>query len=480
MEMELHRATRLLFASSALAAVASLPPTLLRAQAFGLNEIGSCAVSRAFAATASPCKDASTIFWNPAAATNLPGWSVTGGIAAIAVNGSFTADTSHRKWDADLPTEWVPHLFVNYHKPASSWAWGIGAYVPYGLTSQWTDDFPGRFSAKKASLKTIYVQPNVAYQITPNWSIGGGPIWGHSSVELIQGVDLAPIVTPAPGNPTFGQLGIAAGTEFARVRLKGSGDAFGAQIGIYGHPSPSWMVGARFLTPMTFKYNDADATFTQVSTGLVIGGTLAPPFSAGTPVDSLVACQFRTCGSAVGALTPQTADTKITHPAQFQGGVAYSGWRNWLIEGDYAWVGWKRFDVLPVTFNGPASANSRTLIEGYNNSSAIRLGAQYTTGYSGLQLRAGFAGVASAAPAETVTPLLPEQDRTYWTLGFGWPITSMWAVDGAYAHISTGGARGRIVERTTTSNTNATAAQLNSGVFDLSANIFSLTLKAFF
>ena len=133
-----------------------------------------------------------------------------------------------------------------------------------------------------------------------------------------------------------------------------------------------------------------------------------------------------------------------------------------------------------MTFNGPASANSRTLIEGYNNSSAIRLGAQYTTGYSGLQLRAGFAGVASAAPAETVTPLLPEQDRTYWTLGFGWPISSMWAVDGAYAHISTGGARGRIVERTTTSNTNATASQLNSGVFDLSANIFSLTLKASF
>ena len=160
--MELHRATRLLFASSALAASASLAPTLLRAQAFGLNEIGSCAVGRAFAATASPCKDASTIFWNPAAATTLSGWSVTGGVAAIAVNGSFTADTTSRKWDADLPTEWVPHLFVNYHNPTSSWAWGIGAYVPYGLTSQWTDDFPGRFSAKKASLQTFYVQPNVA------------------------------------------------------------------------------------------------------------------------------------------------------------------------------------------------------------------------------------------------------------------------------------------------------------------------------
>ena len=40
-------------------------PVALSAQAFGLNEIGSCAVARGFATTASPCRDASTIFWNP-------------------------------------------------------------------------------------------------------------------------------------------------------------------------------------------------------------------------------------------------------------------------------------------------------------------------------------------------------------------------------------------------------------------------------
>jgi len=40
---------------------------------------------------------------------------------------------------------------------------------------------------------------------------------------------------------------------------------------------------------------------------------------------------------------------------------------------------------------------------------------EYTTAKDGWKLRAGFAGVASAAPAETVTPLLPEQDRAYWT-----------------------------------------------------------------
>lgn len=464
--MKFHRATRLLFASAFLAA-----PIVAHAQAFGLNEIGSCAVARAFANTASPCKDASSIYWNPAATSQLSGWSFTGGVAAIAVKGSFTQDTTLRKYNADVPTEYVPNAFINYHAAGSKASYGLGFYVPYGLTSQWGDDFPGRFSAKKASLKTFYIQPNFAWQLTPNWSIGGGPIFGHSSVELIQSIDLSNVV--ATGSTTFGALGIATGTEFARADLKGSATAWGAQIGVQGKINQDWTFGARFMTPLEFKYDDADATFAPVATNLVIGGTLQAPFVAGTPVDALVGPQFTS-----GALVAQKASTKITHPAQVQAGFAYSGFKNWLLEGDYAFVGWKRFDVLPITFNGPANINNRVLIENYNNSSSIRLGAEYTTAKDGWKIRGGFSGVASAAPPETVTPLLPEQDRTYGTFGVGIPLMSNWAADLAYAHIFTAGARGRISERSNLVNTTATAAQLNTGRFDLSANVWSISLKA--
>lgn len=465
--MKFHRVSRLLLASAAMTA-----PMALHAQAFGLNEIGSCAIARGFATTASPCKDASTIYWNSAAATRLSGWSVVGGVAAISVKGTFQQDTTLRTWNSDIPTAYVPHFFVNYKAPTSKLAWGLGVYVPYGLTSQWTDDFPGRFSAKKASIQTIYVQPNLAWQFADNWSIGGGPIYGLSTIELIQAADLSSVATSA-GGPTFGQLGIAQGTEFARARVKGSDNGWGGQIALNGNPTPDWSVGARYMTSIKFNYNSADATFTQVPTGLTLGGSLTPPFTVGTPVDALVAPQF----SGSGALTPQKASTAITHPAQFQAGLAYSGVKNWLLEADYAWVQWSQFNELPVTFLGPAKVNNRVLIEDYHNSSAIRLGAEYAMTSDGWKLRAGFAGVQSAAPAETVTPLLPEQDRNYWTVGTGIPLFSHWTLDAAYARVATPGARGRIQERTLRTQT---AAQLNTGVFDLSANIFSLTFKANF
>jgi long-chain fatty acid transport protein len=158
-----------------------------------------------------------------------------------------------------------------------------------------------------------------------------------------------------------------------------------------------------------------------------------------------------------------------------QAGIAYSGYKNWLVEADYAWIGWKRFDVLPVTFAGPAAASSRTLLESYNNTSSIRLGAEYTIPTEGWKLRAGFAGVAGAAPPETVTPLLPEMDREYYSVGAGVPLFWGLSLDGAYSHVVTPGARGRIVERTTLTQT---ADQLNTGVYNLSANVFSLTIKA--
>jgi long-chain fatty acid transport protein len=351
------------------------------------------------------------------------------------------------------------------------------------LTSQWTDSFPGRFSALKASLATFYVQPNIAYQVSDKWSVGGGPVFGHSSVELIQSIDLSEQPTPTGG--TFYQAGIPRGTEFARATLEGSSTAFGAHVGVYGKPSADVTVGFRFLSPLEFEYDGADASFQQVNTNIVLPGT--PAGSPGNPVcqsspaacggnangaanmDLILASQF----AAGGALVSQTVSTKITHPAQIQGGFGYSGWNNWLVSVDYAWTGWKRFKELPVNFSN-ASTPDRVLIEDYNHSSAIRVGAQ--RGFTnGAQLRLGFSGVASAAPDETVTPLLPEQDRSYASLGGSYPLTGNLTIEGAYLRVMAAGKRGRIHERTARSQT---AAQLNSGVYDLSANVFSVSLKA--
>ncbi len=452
-------------------------PGVLSAQAFGLTEIGSCAVGRGYAVTAGGCKDASLIFWNPAGATMLPGWSIVAGAASIAIDAGFQQDTTGRRYNGAVPTAYVPHVFINHTSADGRLGLGLGVYVPYGLTSQWGADFPGRFINQKASLQTVYFQPNIAWKLNNKWSIGGGPLIAHSSVELIQGVDLSQFAIPGFGTATFAALGIAPRTEFAQAQLKGDGMGYGVHVGAMGQITDHLSFGARFMSSIVIKYDGANATFTQVNTNLVLGGAVPnpanpsgpPAIPAGTPVDALVAGQF----STGGLLVAQKAATRISHPAQAQAGLRYSGFDRWDLEGDVAWVGWKQFTDLPVTFDGPAAANSRVLLENYNNSTSIRLSAQYSF-KSDVKLRAGFAGVASAAPDYTVTPLLPEQDREYYTAGVGLPLYKSLVLDASYSHIATPGRRGRIDERTLASQ----GTELNSGLYTLSANVISLSLKA--
>jgi long-chain fatty acid transport protein len=232
------------------------------AQGFGLNEVGSCAIARGFAATGSPCADVSTVYWNPAATTSLPGLSVYGGVSAIAVRGAFTADTTGRVDKGDVPTEYPPFLGINWTPASHRYALGVAAYVPYGLTSQWGTDFVGRFSAQKAALQSVYVQPNVAVELVPGkFSVGGGPTIGWSQLELRQSLDIAS--QQAQPGVTFAQLGIAPGTEFARAQVKGSATGVGFNVGAHWQPTPALSLGARYLSKVRFKYDGADATFTQ-------------------------------------------------------------------------------------------------------------------------------------------------------------------------------------------------------------------------
>src|SRR3954465_901267 len=105
--MLLRRATRSLLLSTAV-----LLPALAGAQGFALNEIGSCAVGRSFAVTGGGCNDASLIFWNPAGTLRRDGWSVLAGASSISLKGAFTRDTTGKKFESDVATQFVPHLFL--------------------------------------------------------------------------------------------------------------------------------------------------------------------------------------------------------------------------------------------------------------------------------------------------------------------------------------------------------------------------------
>ncbi len=471
--------------AAGLVAAMLIIPALAQAQGFGLNEVGTCAVARAGAGTAVPCTDGSAIFWNPAATVRLNRTTVYVGAAGIAVGGDFTADMSALRYDSQAPVEIPPHLFATF-RPLPNVAAGLGVYVPYGLTSEWDDGFPGGFASQRASLASIYVQPNVAWDVVPGrFSIGGGPIVGISTVELRQSLDLSEQAL-AP-NVTFANLGIPRATEFATADLRGKSTAIGYNVGAQLVFGSSLTLGVRYLSEMRFDYNNADVVFEQVPTGLVVGGAVPNPTNptgpplipAGTPIDAVVSGQF----GESGTLRDQRVRTRIDHPAQFQAGIAFTGFDRTSIVLDYARHGWSAFDELPVRFQGSPSNNfaqptalDRNLIEDYEDSWSVK-GAIDHTFANRWEARVGANYIQSPAPDVTVTPLLPDMDRWNFAGGLGIPLGSRLLLDVAYLRVHTEGRRGRTAER---ESRDQTTTDLNSGFYRLTANVLSASLRARF
>src|SRR6267154_566027 len=448
-------------------------PALLGAQGFGIYELGSCGMGRAGTGVATPCSDGSAIFFNPAGLAGLKGWHISGGATLIKAQGDFTTDATGTKTNLDNPWIPIPSVYVAYGATPKLGV-GVGLFAPYGLETRWPLTFDGRFTGYDNIIRTVYIQPTAAYQVNPRLSVGAGLdiVYGH--VELNQRLDLADQVLTLPG-PTvipFTAFGITPGTDFAAAHLEASRTKVtGAHFGVTFKVNDRFSVGGRYLMHAKLDYSGT-ATFDSVPTGIIVPTTIVlpgglPPIPAGTPLDAVLS-QF---GVYSTLLPDQAVTTTITNPEQFVFGVAYKVRTDVTVLADYQLTRWgKRFQTLPINFSQP-SPPSRLLYTQYQDASDFRLGAEWVKNAK-LTLRGGYLYNTAAAPAQTVTPLLPEGARNVLTAGAGIALAPKFTLDLAYQFIKQNDRRGRTRD---VSGAPATTG-LNNGLYSFSAHLFGLSL----
>ena len=463
----MNRLVTTLALSVVVMAAAASPAT---AQGFGVFEHGTCAMARAGAGSAAPCQDGSAIFFNPAGLADMRGRTMTFGATGISPLGSFIDDLLGEETDMDNDTIIpVPHLYAVYGITDRLTA-GIGAFAPYGLATKWPDTFAGRFNGFDNELRSIYIQPTLAYQLHDRISIGAGFDFVIGSVEINQRLDLSAQAAPAPAPPgtTLGQLGIPFHTDFAQARLRDTWTTgVGGNFGVLFKATDRISFGARYLTRVTLDY-DGTAAFEAVSTGITLpaGNPLGVP--AGTPLDSVVAGLGLFSEGA--PLADQDLRTSITMPAQLLAGIAVQVTPRLMLLGDYHWVNWSEFDQLDLDFANAATPD-QTLQENYRDTSGVRLGFDWTASKR-WTLRGGYVYHDAAAPDETVTPLLPEGSRNEFTAGVGFQASNKVRVDVAYQFVDQSDRRGRVREI----EPGETAAEVNTGLYKSRAHLFGTTI----
>ncbi|HEV2148580.1 MAG TPA: outer membrane protein transport protein [Longimicrobiaceae bacterium] len=455
----------LVIAGTALAVTAASA----HAQGSSVLTHSSCSMARGGAGVAAPCADGSAILFSPAALTMQPS-TIGLGVAGITQEREFTFDATGERLRTDAETTQVPYGYASY-RFSERLAAGIGVFAPYGAGIEWPLEFEGRFVSYDSDLRNIYIQPTVAFQAAPWLSVGAGVDVVRASIEINQRLDLATTPTgalnPVTGAPlTFGNLGVPLGTDFAEARLEGNGTGYGFHLGAIARFSDRFSVGARYLSSVEIDY-EGDATFSAVPTGLTLaaGNPLRAP--AGTPVDLLIAPQFTS-----GSLVNQGLATSLTLPDQLVVGVAVRPVPALQLMADYQWTGWEKFDEAPIDFE---TSTDQVLVLDYQNTDTWRLGAEFAA-TNALALRAGFIYNTAAEREFSVSPLLPEAERNYYTAGIGYRLANGLGIDVGYQYIDQSDRRGRVRGREP-GLSEAQLRALNVGVYSVDASVLGITLS---
>lgn len=368
---------------------------------FGLFEQGAkaTAMGGAFAATAD---DASAIFYNVAGIAQQRRASFIAGGTGINFSNQFTGDPNDA-FTSGATGHYVRHTFIPpnayFIMPiGTNLTVGVGVFTPFGLRTNWQDPWIGRFVSRDANIKTISVEPAVAWQTSDGRvAIGVGAEYRRARVILANNSTLPPgTVNVNPFNVRF--------VDVATAYLASDWDhAWGWNAGVLFKPSPTWRIGASYRAPMDINFT-GNVTITQISTG-------------NAQLDGLIKPE----------LPPsQAVATTLNFPSIANIGIATTAIPNWDLEFDVVHTGWSRFQQLKVDFvTTPAFGFSRT--ENWKNVNSYRFGANRTVN-ANWDVRFGLLYDKNPQPTDNVSPLLPDADRQGASFGIGWH-NGPWMID---------------------------------------------------
>jgi long-chain fatty acid transport protein len=412
------------------AACLMLAPATGWGAGFGLFEHGAraMALGGAFGATAD---DPTAMYFNPAGIAFLPGMQFAIGTTLITESSKFSGANPYpgQGYSVDMKKQiFVPsHVYVT-GEITPDLHWGMGVYNPFGLGTWWPDEYAGKFISKRVDLKVFDFIPTLAYKFSDNLAVGVGADYFYSILSLTQSLGSI--------NP-YTQQEAEVGQVHLSTDPKGGWGWHGALL---AKMEGGFSLGLTYRSEVKIDYKGT-ASFIQFPTGY-------PDF------DAIVR------GSLPFA-HPPTAMTSITYPSQERVAVAWHGGALG-VEVDWVRDGWSSFKDLPITVVGYPLL-SQTRVENYKDSDNWRLGIEYRTSPS-WAWQLGYVHDKNPVPDASVSPLLPDADRTGYSIGASLNFSPKSRLDVSYMYLP-------FKDR----STNGVSSDNYNGSYKTTANLLAFT-----
>ncbi|MDJ0807755.1 MAG: outer membrane protein transport protein [Gammaproteobacteria bacterium] len=432
------------------------------AAGFALIENSASGMGSAFAGAAAIGEDASTVWFNPAGMVRLDKQQVAGALHAVLPEASYRDEGSYINpaltGDSVTPGSLsgsndktdvigiVPNLY--YVLPfAERYTFGIGLNAPFGLETDYEDDWVGRYHGTNSSLMTININPSLAWQANDALSFGVGISVQYVEADLSNQIDSGAVCLRVAGdsNELLAQCldaGLLPNTveNDSSANVKGDDWSYGFNLGLLYQFNESSRIGLAYRSEVDHRL-EGDGEF-EVNPAL------------------------RSILDSVGLNTLFT-NTSVTATADLPASASLSavlGVSDRLtLLADITWTGWSSFDELRIKFDNPAQADAVT-DESWDDSMRYSVGLNYREGKR--IWRAGWAYDETPIPdAEHRTPRIPGNDRTWLAFGVGMPFFEAFWLDLGYAHL--------FIDDTAIDHTDSNGYTLR-GVYEAEVDIFSV------
>ncbi len=350
---------------------------LSHAAGYALIEQNASGLGNAYAGQAASAQDASTVFFNPAGMTRLPDRQAVLAGHLIKFKAEFGGGVTPNIGGGDGGDagglSFVPNAYFAFRLTPDVHL-GIGAFAPFGLKTEYDSTWVGRVHAIESELKTVNVNPSIAWKLSDTLSLGAGV-----SIQYIEAT-----LTNATG----------AGLPPVVGAVKGDDYGWGFNLGLLWQASDSTRFGLAYRSK----------------------------------VDHTLKGDLKMNG--VVAVTPAYADVTLPDSASLSAFHRVND--RWDVMADVSWTGWRSFDVLDVV-NAAGASVTRTA-ENWDDTWRVSLGANYRLN-DRLTLRGGVAYDETPVSDRFRTARIPDEDRTWLAFGAQYRLSPKSLIDVGYAHL---------------------------------------------
>lgn len=378
-------------AAAALAVASALSSTAY-AGGFQLTEQSALALGRAYAGVGVDGTDVSGMYYNAATMTLHPGTQVQFGGVGVGMNLEYVDHKNPgEKNNGRDKEEIVPHGFISHQINDSTWV-GLAITVPYGLATDYGEDWNRKDHGYKAEMTVINFNPNVAWKATDTLSIGAGLALQYVDAKFGVGYK-GPI---APGvNADITSTYEA--TDFT----------WGFNVGLMWQPVDSLRLGLSYRSETKHSTN-GDVTI------------------SGTSFDGTY-----------------DASVTVSGPAWAMATAAWDVNDYLSLYATFRWADWSSFDTLKTNIsNLPAGAAQNSPLgkmtniqNGWKDTYLMSVGYDLRVN-SFWTLRGGIAYETSPIDDKTKrTAIIPDADRWWFAIGSSFHWTKDFQTDIGFAHL---------------------------------------------